>query len=136
MDKAKQQYEEQLEEQSLKVIVVKMLEIYKNGSDKPLDKEDTKRLSQILLAEIDLQEGNISPEQYDKIVKNATGALVRCPNNPLHDRFITTAHEIHDWVVDSKGNFVQDLGCSEVAAKPDVNNIWVCKICGEEAEVL
>lgn len=58
---------------------------------------------------------------------------VKCPNNPKHAEFVTTAHEVHDWIVDSKGNFVEDLGCSEVAAEPDIDNIWTCHICGAEA---
>jgi len=61
-------------------------------------------------------------------------AVVRCPKNPNHKKFITTAHEVHDWVVDENGEFLKDLGCSEVAAKPDTGNIWTCAICKTEAE--
>lgn len=28
-----------------------------------------------------------------------------CPNNKNHEEFITTAHIIQDWKVDSKGKF-------------------------------
>jgi len=56
-----------------------------------------------------------------------------CPNNPDHKQFITTAHEVHDWVVDENGDFVEDLGCSEMAHDPDPCNQWTCKECGAEA---
>ena len=56
-----------------------------------------------------------------------------CPENEEHDQFITTAHEMHSWVVDSKGNFVKDLGCEEVSSNPDPDNIWRCKECGTVA---
>lgn len=55
---------------------------------------------------------------------------MRCPNNREHDQFVTTAHEVHDWVVDAEGNFIEDLGCSEVAVWPDT---WTCSICGANA---
>lgn len=58
-----------------------------------------------------------------------------CPNNPEHKEFSTTAHEVHDWKVDEEGNFLDDLGCSETAAKPDAGNIWTCIECGAEATV-
>ena len=63
-------------------------------------------------------------------------SLVRCPNNSSHNEFVTTAHEVHDWVVDSDGNFIEDLGCSEIAASPSIDNIWRCRICGAEAIVV
>ena len=58
-----------------------------------------------------------------------------CPANPKHNRFITTAHEQHEWIVDETGDFVEDLGCLEVTADPDPRNCWSCQICGEEAIV-
>jgi hypothetical protein len=60
---------------------------------------------------------------------------VYCPKNKKHKQFITTAHEVHDWVVDEKGNFVGDLGCTEVAAKPDPDNFWTCMTCGINAKI-
>lgn len=56
-----------------------------------------------------------------------------CPKNGRHKRFITTAHEQHDWEVDGEGTFLRDLGCLDVTHKPDPSNIWVCAICGTEA---
>ena len=56
-----------------------------------------------------------------------------CPTDPNHKEFITTAHEVHDWVVDENGDFLEDLGCSETAHKPNSGNIWTCKKCGAEA---
>jgi len=60
---------------------------------------------------------------------------ITCPKNKKHNQFITTAHEVHDWVVDEQGNFIKDLGCSEVAAKPDPDNCWNCRTCGADAKV-
>ena len=40
---------------------------------------------------------------------------LKCPKNLRHKRFITTAHEMHEWVVDTDATFVKDLGCLEVA---------------------
>jgi len=57
----------------------------------------------------------------------------RCPKNPKHKVFLTTAHEVHEWEVDPDGEFIKDLGCSMLAAKPDTGNIWICKICGSKA---
>lgn len=56
-----------------------------------------------------------------------------CPNNPEHNQFITTAHEVHDWIVDENGDFVKDLGCEEVAHRPNKDNNWSCLECGESA---
>ena len=58
-----------------------------------------------------------------------------CPNNPEHKRFITVAHVAEDWIVDEKGNFLDNLGCSEVVAHPLSDNIWTCADCGAEAKV-
>lgn len=56
----------------------------------------------------------------------------RCTKNKKHKKFITTAHEVHDWVVDEDGEFIKDLGCSELASYPDEGNIWTCQICGSK----
>jgi len=56
-----------------------------------------------------------------------------CPNNKNHKKFMTTAHEVHDWIVDEEGEFIQDLGCSEIAAKPDRGNTWTCITCKANA---
>ena len=58
-----------------------------------------------------------------------------CPKDPNHKKFITVAHEVHDWVVDENGDFVEDMGCSETAHGPNTDNIWTCKECGAEAIV-
>ena len=59
-----------------------------------------------------------------------------CPNDPSHKTFITTAHEVHDWVVDEEGNFIEDKGCCEVAANPHPDNIWTCATCGADAKTI
>ena len=56
-----------------------------------------------------------------------------CPNNPKHKEFMTTAHEMHDWKVNGNGDFIDDMGCIEVSAKPNIDNIWTCTSCGAEA---
>lgn len=112
-----------------------IIEMYKEGSDEPLDGDETERLAEIVLAEMDLIEGNITEEEYHERLERKN-VVVKCPRSPFHNEFITTAHEVHDWVVDGEGNFLEDLGCSEVAAYPDVNNTWTCKICGAKAVVL
>jgi len=58
-----------------------------------------------------------------------------CPKDSEHQRFVTTAHEVHDWVVDSNGDFLEDLGCIEVAHSTDPDNIWTCQECGATAEL-
>lgn len=111
-----------------------IIEMYKDGSDEPLDGDETKRLAEVVLAEMDLIEGNITKEEYRERLERKN-AVVKCPRNPFHNEFVTTVHEVHDWVVDKEGNFLEDLGCSEVVAYPDVNNTWTCKICGAKAVV-
>ena len=32
-----------------------------------------------------------------------------CPNDPNHNRFLTTAHVMEEWKVDSEGNFISHL---------------------------
>ena len=53
----------------------------------------------------------------------------KCNSN----RFVTTAHEVHDWLVDNNGEFVDDMGCVEVAHSPSSSNVWTCYECGTEA---
>ena len=56
-----------------------------------------------------------------------------CPKSKKHKRFVTTAWEVHNWVVDENGEFVRDMGCNEIGHRPDRDNIWNCKKCGAEA---
>jgi hypothetical protein len=58
-----------------------------------------------------------------------------CPKNPKHKKFITTAHEQHEWVVNENGAFVEDIRCLSVTHLPDKNNVWICKTCGTQAKV-
>ena len=58
-----------------------------------------------------------------------------CPKNPGHKKFITTAHEVHEWVVDKQGEFIKDLGFIDTAHGPTKGNLWTCKTCGTEAKV-
>jgi len=45
-----------------------IIDEYKDGSNEPLDGDDVNRLTYILKAKINLQEGNITQEEYDKIL--------------------------------------------------------------------
>ena len=58
-----------------------------------------------------------------------------CPNDKRHKRFVTTVREVHEWLVDDKGEMVRDLGCLEVERSPDAGNLWMCRKCGAEARV-
>lgn len=58
-----------------------------------------------------------------------------CPKNKKHKLFSVTAHEVHDWTVDEDGEFVADMGCSEMAHRPDANDSYHCLKCGAVAKV-
>jgi hypothetical protein len=58
-----------------------------------------------------------------------------CPNNPDHDRFITTAQVIEDWYVDEHGVFIKSKKATHVVERPCIGNIWTCVVCGIEANV-
>jgi hypothetical protein len=59
----------------------------------------------------------------------------RCPRDPKHKEFITTAHVVEEWLVDEEGNWLETLGSLETAHPPHVENCWSCAICSEAAEV-
>jgi len=55
-----------------------------------------------------------------------------CPNG-CNANFITTAHAVQEWEVDSEGNFMEVThDCIEVAHRPNPENIWTCIKCGAE----
>ena len=57
-----------------------------------------------------------------------------CPNNREHDTFITTAHILQDWMVDSSGMHLSTIDeCVQITHKPNIENIWECATCGAEA---
>lgn len=59
-----------------------------------------------------------------------------CPKDENHNEFITVAHVMQDWKVDSEGNWLDTIDESvEVSFKPNPDNIWTCAICGTEANV-
>ena len=48
--------------------------------------------------------------------------------------FITSAAVVQDWIVDENGNFIAiHETLNTIIAKPDDDNIWTCRDCGEEA---
>lgn len=60
---------------------------------------------------------------------------VICSINEEHDRFVTTAHVVQYWVVDSKGTFLNELATIETTHAPNKDNTWTCLICGADAVV-
>lgn len=58
-----------------------------------------------------------------------------CPKDPTHNRFITVAHVMEDWLVDERGDFVEQLNVLETTHGPCVGNYWECAICHAEAKV-
>ncbi len=54
-----------------------IIDEYKDGSqDEPLDGDDVDELCKILKAKINLQEGNITPEEYEEILNSPRGQNV------------------------------------------------------------
>lgn len=47
-------------------LVYGIIQIYKNGSTEPLDGDETERLAHIVLAEMDIIEGNITQDEYEE----------------------------------------------------------------------
>ena len=47
--------------------------------------------------------------------------------------FITTAHVIEEWIVDSDGNYLDTYCTGDVTHTPDDDNIWQCNNCGYDA---
>lgn len=60
---------------------------------------------------------------------------ITCPKNPEHKKFLATATQLQNWVIDTDGDFIEDLGCATVLEGPDKDNGFTCQICGAEAEV-
>ena len=58
-----------------------------------------------------------------------------CTKDSSHDKFVTTAHVMEEWIVDSCGNFLDRSEFLEVTQDPDPKNYWTCHICGSDAEV-
>jgi hypothetical protein len=60
-----------------------------------------------------------------------------CPTDPGHKKFVTIAHEAHDWVVDEAGNFLELAPNDDVQVThgPQIGNTWTCFECGAEAKV-
>lgn len=58
-----------------------------------------------------------------------------CPKDPMHDKFLTTAHVMEEWKVDNAGNFLEVVESLQTDHGPDPDNEWSCAICGEKATV-
>ncbi len=59
-----------------------------------------------------------------------------CPDDPTHARFVAPAHEVHDWVVDAKGYFLEDKKYTDTTHEPDENDPWTCAECGALAVIV
>lgn len=57
-----------------------------------------------------------------------------CSKDKSHKEFLTTAHVVQNWKVDSDGGFlsVRD-DCVKVAYDPNIDIDWKCAICGAKA---
>jgi len=61
--------------------------------------------------------------------------MPRCPKDPTHDEFITSATVVEDWVVDREGHWIETVdGEGETVRGPDPENIWTCRACGADVE--
>ncbi len=58
-----------------------------------------------------------------------------CPDNPDHNRFITTAHVMEEWLVDENGDFLEVHQPLETSQAPNAGNVWTCWECGATATV-
>lgn len=58
-----------------------------------------------------------------------------CPGDSSHDRFVTNAHVVEQWVVDASGSYLEVSCTLEVLQGPNIDRIWNCDICGAEAKV-
>lgn len=52
----------------MKEIIYNLIEEYKQGNNEPLDSDEVEVLINILRLEIDLNEGNITEQEYNKLV--------------------------------------------------------------------
>jgi tRNA1(Val) A37 N6-methylase TrmN6 len=60
---------------------------------------------------------------------------ITCPKNKRHKHFLTTVHEMHEWVIDNAGEFVEDKGCLQTVHGPTKGNLFICNTCKSEAIV-
>lgn len=63
---------------------------------------------------------------------------IKCPVNPLHDRFMATAHVTEDWILDKDGHFVEvDKSYTSITTHyPTKKDVIICKICGSIAKAV
>jgi hypothetical protein len=59
-----------------------------------------------------------------------------CTNNAAHTEFLTTAHVMEEWRVDSEGNWIETTETIQIDHGPDPDNYWNCAICGAYAMVV
>ena len=61
---------------------------------------------------------------------------LRCPNDPDHEYFETTAHVMEAWKVNADGEWCETIESLEVTHGPDFDhNSVTCCECGADAEV-
>lgn len=64
-----------------------------------------------------------------------------CPNNCSEKQWLATAHVTELWIIDSRGDFVDDATThglvypdSSVTHAPDSEDVWTCTTCNSEAK--
>ena len=60
---------------------------------------------------------------------------LRCPQNPDHKRFMTTAHVQEEWIIDENADWLETTQTLDTVAGPDPANDISCVECGCNAEV-
>ncbi len=79
----------------------------------------------------------ISQKRTTEVKVERMNRVVKCPNNPRHRRFMTTAHITEVWIVDERGEYIEALeGDKEVTHGPDPGNNWTCYECNEQATIV
>lgn len=68
-------------------------------------------------------------------VGKANKMKMKCPKDPNHKKFKTTAHVIQLWEVDETGDFLREINSAEdITHWPSTDNTWTCSVCGAEAQ--
>jgi hypothetical protein len=52
----------------MKEIIYKLIEEYKQGNNEPLDSDEVETLINLLRLEVDLNEGNITQQEYNNLI--------------------------------------------------------------------
>lgn len=61
--------------------------------------------------------------------------IARCPNAAEHERFLTTAWVMQEWLVDPHGMFLEKVRNLQTIQAPQPDGEWRCADCGAIAVV-